>query len=49
MKLERAQTLTAGCAILAGVQRSLGTPLKVVRSGLREGVLAELAADAIAA
>jgi exopolyphosphatase/pppGpp-phosphohydrolase len=49
MKLERAQTLTAGCAILAGLQRTLGTPLKVVRAGLREGVLAELAADALAA
>jgi exopolyphosphatase/guanosine-5'-triphosphate,3'-diphosphate pyrophosphatase len=49
MKLERAQTLAAGCAILAGLQRTLGTPLKVVRAGLREGVLAELAADALAA
>jgi exopolyphosphatase/pppGpp-phosphohydrolase len=49
MKVERAQTLTAGCAILAGLQRTLGTPLKVVRAGLREGVLAELAAEALAA
>jgi exopolyphosphatase/guanosine-5'-triphosphate,3'-diphosphate pyrophosphatase len=49
LKLERAQTLTAGCAILAGLQRMLGAPLKVVRAGLREGVLAELAAEALAA
>jgi len=49
MKLERAQTLTAGCAILAGLQRTLGTPLKVVRAGLREGVLAELTAETLAA
>jgi exopolyphosphatase/pppGpp-phosphohydrolase len=49
MKLERAQTLTAGCAILAGLQRTLGTPLKVVRAGLREGLLAELAAETLAA
>lgn len=49
MKLERAQTLAAGCAILAGLQRTLETPLKVVRAGLREGVLAELAAETLAA
>jgi exopolyphosphatase/guanosine-5'-triphosphate,3'-diphosphate pyrophosphatase len=49
MKIERAQTLTAGCAVLAGLQRTLGMPLKVVRAGLREGALAELAADALAA
>jgi exopolyphosphatase/pppGpp-phosphohydrolase len=46
---ERAATLTAGCVILAGIQRQLGTPIKVVRGGLREGALAELAATRAAA
>jgi exopolyphosphatase/guanosine-5'-triphosphate,3'-diphosphate pyrophosphatase len=49
MKLERAQTLAAGCAILAGLERSVGAPFKVVRSGLREGVLLELTAETLAA
>lgn len=49
MKLERAQTLTAGCAILAGLQRTVGAPFKVARSGLRQGVLLELAAETLAA
>ncbi len=40
---ERAETLTAGCVILAALRQRLGVPLKVVRGGLREGALAELA------
>lgn len=49
MRPERAQTLPGGCAILSGLQRVLGAPLKVVRGGLREGVLLELAAETLAA
>ncbi|HZQ16462.1 MAG TPA: hypothetical protein VFA82_06780 [Gaiellaceae bacterium] len=49
MRLERAQTLPAGCVVLTELQRALGTPLKVVRGGLREGALLELAAEALAA
>jgi len=49
MKLERAQVLPAGCAILAGLQQRVGAPLKVVRAGLREGAVLELAAAALAA
>ena len=49
MRLERAQTLPAGCVVLAELQQALGTPLRVVRGGLREGALLELAADALAA
>lgn len=49
MRLERAQTLPAGCVILSGIQRILGAPLKVVRGGLREGALLELAAETLAA
>jgi hypothetical protein len=30
--------------ILAALQQRLGTPLKVVRGGLRDGAIAELAA-----
>ncbi len=40
---ERARTLPAGAAIFAGIQRLLGTPLKVQRGGLREGALLALA------
>jgi exopolyphosphatase/guanosine-5'-triphosphate,3'-diphosphate pyrophosphatase len=46
---ERVRTMTAGAIILAALQRRLDTPLKVVRSGLREGALAELAAARAAA
>ena len=41
---ERAPTLAAGAVILAALQERLGTPLKVVRGGLRDGAIAELAA-----
>ncbi len=41
---ERARTLTAGAVILSVLQRRLGVPLKVVRAGLRDGALLELAA-----
>jgi exopolyphosphatase/guanosine-5'-triphosphate,3'-diphosphate pyrophosphatase len=40
---ERLRTLAAGTAILACLQSLVGTPLKVVRAGLREGALVELA------
>ena len=40
----RAETLAAGATILAVVQARLGTPLKVVRAGVREGAVDELAA-----
>ena len=46
---ERVRTMTAGAVILAALQRRLDTPLKVVRAGLREGALAELAATRAAA
>lgn len=39
----RARTLAAGAVILAAIQGRVGTPLKVSRTGLREGALAELA------
>jgi exopolyphosphatase/guanosine-5'-triphosphate,3'-diphosphate pyrophosphatase len=39
----RVRTLTAGAVILAALQRRLDAPLKVLRAGLREGALAELA------
>ena len=42
---ERARTLPAGAAILAGIQSLLGTPLRVQRGGLREGALLSLAAE----
>jgi exopolyphosphatase / guanosine-5'-triphosphate,3'-diphosphate pyrophosphatase len=42
---ERARTLPAGAIILAGIQRRLGTPLRVQRGGLREGALLALAAQ----
>ena len=41
---ERARTLAAGVVILAGLQARLDTPLRVVRSGLRDGALLDLAA-----
>jgi exopolyphosphatase / guanosine-5'-triphosphate,3'-diphosphate pyrophosphatase len=46
---ERLRTLAAGTTILACLQRRLGTPLKVVRAGLREGALSQLAARSAAA
>jgi exopolyphosphatase / guanosine-5'-triphosphate,3'-diphosphate pyrophosphatase len=38
----RARTLTAGAVILEALERRLRTPLKVARTGLREGALSEL-------
>ncbi len=46
---ERTRTLAAGAVILAAFQELLGTPLKVVRGGLRDGALAELAERRVAA
>jgi exopolyphosphatase/guanosine-5'-triphosphate,3'-diphosphate pyrophosphatase len=46
---DRVRTMTGGAIILAALQRRLDTPLKVVRAGLREGALAELAAARAAA
>ncbi|HEV7641750.1 MAG TPA: hypothetical protein VGO39_12860, partial [Gaiellaceae bacterium] len=39
---DRVRTMAAGALILGEIQRRLGTPLKVVRAGLREGALLEL-------
>ncbi len=41
---QRARTLLAGALILSGLQELLGVPFEVVRGGLRDGALAELAA-----
>lgn len=46
---ERARTLAAGVVILAGLRARLETPLRVVRSGLRDGALLDLAARRAAA
>jgi exopolyphosphatase/guanosine-5'-triphosphate,3'-diphosphate pyrophosphatase len=46
---ERTRTLAAGAVILAGVQERLGARLKVVRGGLRDGAVRELAASRLAA
>jgi exopolyphosphatase/guanosine-5'-triphosphate,3'-diphosphate pyrophosphatase len=46
---QRTRTLAAGICILAALQAKLGTPLAVVRGGLREGALIELAARRVAA
>jgi exopolyphosphatase / guanosine-5'-triphosphate,3'-diphosphate pyrophosphatase len=46
---QRARTLPAGAVILAEVQRRLGVPLHVSRTGMREGVAASLLAQAAAA
>jgi exopolyphosphatase/guanosine-5'-triphosphate,3'-diphosphate pyrophosphatase len=46
---ERARTLAAGAVILSGFQHHLGTSLRVVRSGLREGALLALDAEQAAA
>ena len=40
----RAEILAAGATILAAVQQRLDAPLRVVRSGLREGAVGELGA-----
>lgn len=40
----RAETLAAGATILSVIQARLGTPLKVVRAGVREGAVGELVA-----
>jgi exopolyphosphatase/guanosine-5'-triphosphate,3'-diphosphate pyrophosphatase len=39
---ERVRTMAAGALILSEIQLRLGTPLKVVRAGLREGALLAL-------
>jgi exopolyphosphatase/guanosine-5'-triphosphate,3'-diphosphate pyrophosphatase len=41
---ERTRTVAAGAVILAALQQRLGAPLRVVRGGLRDGALVELAA-----
>ncbi len=46
---ERVRTVAAGAVILAALQARLGTPLKVVRAGVREGALLELGARRAAA
>jgi exopolyphosphatase/guanosine-5'-triphosphate,3'-diphosphate pyrophosphatase len=46
---QRARTLLAGALILRAVQGALAEPLEVVRGGLRDGALAELAARRAAA
>jgi exopolyphosphatase/guanosine-5'-triphosphate,3'-diphosphate pyrophosphatase len=45
----RIRTLAAGIVLLTALQARLGTPLRVVRGGLREGALADLAARRAAA
>jgi len=45
----RTRTLAAGAVILAALQARLGTPLKVVRGGLRDGAIGELEARSLAA
>jgi hypothetical protein len=45
----RIRTLAAGIVLLTALQARLGTPLRVVRGGLREGALADLAARCAAA
>jgi exopolyphosphatase/guanosine-5'-triphosphate,3'-diphosphate pyrophosphatase len=49
LRPHRARTLAAGAVILAELQARLRTPLKVVRTGLREGALKELALSRAAA
>jgi len=46
---ERVRTVAAGAVILSELQQRLGIPLKVVRGGVREGALLELAARRAAA
>jgi exopolyphosphatase / guanosine-5'-triphosphate,3'-diphosphate pyrophosphatase len=45
----RTRTLAAGAVILSALQQRLDSPLKVVRGGLRDGAVAELAARSLAA
>jgi len=42
---ERARTLAAGAVILTTLQGVLGTPLRVVRAGVRDGAVMALAAE----
>lgn len=46
---ERAPTLAAGAVILAGIRERLGTPLKVIRRGLRDGAIIDLSTRRAAA
>jgi exopolyphosphatase/guanosine-5'-triphosphate,3'-diphosphate pyrophosphatase len=46
---DRVRTIAAGAVILSALHTRLGTPLKVVRAGVREGALSELAARRAAA
>jgi exopolyphosphatase / guanosine-5'-triphosphate,3'-diphosphate pyrophosphatase len=46
---ERTRTIAAGTIILAAFQQLLDVPLKVVRGGLRDGAVAELAERRVAA
>jgi len=46
---ERARTLPAGAVILSELQHRLGTPVRVVRAGLRDGAVLALAAGRAAA
>jgi exopolyphosphatase/pppGpp-phosphohydrolase len=46
---ERTRTIAAGTVILAAFRELLHTPLKVVRGGLRDGAVAELAERRVAA
>lgn len=46
---ERVRTVAAGAVLLSEIQQRLGVPLKVVRGGVREGALLELAARRVAA
>jgi exopolyphosphatase/guanosine-5'-triphosphate,3'-diphosphate pyrophosphatase len=46
---QRAATLAGGAVILAALQQRLGTPMKVVRAGLRDGALLQLEARRAAA
>ena len=46
---DRTPTLAAGAVILAAIQERLGAPLKVVRAGLRDGAIADVAARRAAA
>lgn len=46
---ERVRTMAAGAVILSSIQARLGTPLKVVRAGVREGALLQLGSARAAA
>jgi exopolyphosphatase/guanosine-5'-triphosphate,3'-diphosphate pyrophosphatase len=49
LRPHRVKTVTAGALILEGLQRRIEAPLRVVRSGVREGALLELGARVAAA